>query len=141
MIAFVLYQSRATTGFPSAVDYDILETSYHRNRADQITGYLVRTPSTYYQYLEGPRAKLEALVQDIKSDPRHDQFELLQNGVVTQRRFRNWAMGYHLVSAEELDEFYGCVHEGEAFAEIMIAYMEEMAQRRIARSPMQPTAM
>jgi hypothetical protein len=138
LIRFILYQSRAATDFPNIVDQDILETARQRNRADQITGYLVRTPSTYYQYLEGPSAKLEALVQDIKSDPRHDRFELLHDGVVPQRRFRNWAMGYHLVSEQELDEFYALLHEGEAFAEIMIAYMEQMAQQRQARSPMHP---
>jgi len=138
MIRTILYQSHATTGFPSAVDYDILETSYHRNRADQITGYLVRTPGKYYQYLEGPSEQLEALVQDIRSDPRHDDFKLLQDGIVPKRRFGNWAMGYHLVSQDEMDDFYGYLHEGEAFAEIMIAYMEHMAQRREARSPMHP---
>lgn len=136
MLAFVLYQSHATTGFPCAVDHDILETAYHRNQVDQITGYLVRTPSKYYQYLEGPRAKLDALVQDIQSDRRHDQLEMLQEGVVPKRRFRNWAMGYHLVSENDLDEFYGVLPEGVAFAEIMIAYMEQMAQRWETQGPM-----
>ena len=138
MIRSILYQSRATTDFPSLVDQDILETAYHRNRADQITGYLVRTPRHYFQYLEGPSAALDALVADIQSDQRHDRFELLQDEAVSSRRFRNWAMGYHLMSEQDRDEFEGWQSEGNAFAAGMIAYMEQMAQRREARSPMHP---
>ena len=130
MIFFVLYQSDAITDFPSDVDHKILEAAYHRNLADQITGYLVRTPNKYYQYLEGPSAKLDALVQDIKSDPRHSDFELLQDGVLAQRRFSSWAMGYHLVSEKDLDEFYSWLHEAEGFGDVMIAYMEQMARRQ-----------
>lgn len=138
MIRSILYQSRATTDFPSLVDQDILETAYHRNRADQITGYLVRTPSYYFQYLEGPSAAVDALVADIQSDKRHDRFELLQDRTVPSRRFRNWAMGYHLVSEKDRDEFDGWSADGDNFASDMIAYMEQMAQRREARSPMHP---
>jgi len=138
MIRSILYQSRATTDFPSLVDQDILETAYHRNHADQITGYLVRTPSHYFQYLEGPSAALDALVEDIQSDQRHDRFELLQNEAVSSRRFRNWAMGYHLMSEQDRDEFDGWQAEGNAFAASMISYMEKMAQRREAQSPMHP---
>lgn len=138
MIRSILYQSRATTDFPSLVDQDILETAYHRNRADQITGYLVRTPSHYFQYLEGPSAALDALVADIQSDKRHDRFELLQDRTVPSRRFRNWAMGYHLVSEQDRDEFDGWSADGDNFASGMIAYMEQMAQRREARSPLHP---
>jgi hypothetical protein len=47
-------------------------------------------------------------------------------------------MGYHLVSEQDRDEFDGWQCEGNAFAAGMIAYMERMAQRREARSPMHP---
>ena len=136
MIRSILYQSRPTTDFPSLVDQDILETAYHRNRANQITGYLVRTPSHYFQYLEGPCAALDALTADIQYDQRHDRFEPLQQEAVSSRGFRNWAMGYHLVSEQDRDELVGWQSEGNAFAAGMIAYMEKTALRREARSPM-----
>ena len=137
-IRTVLYQSTAKTDFPSSADHDILETAWRHNGEMGVTGYLLRTRTQYFQVLEGADDVLDDLLGMIRKDPRHSDMHILCDHAVNERCFANWAMGYHLVTEAERDEFDGWLKEGADFANSMIGYMQTMAERREAVSPMHP---
>ncbi len=138
MIRAVLYQSTAKTDFPSSADHDILETAWRHNGEMGITGYLLRTRTQYFQLLEGGDDVLDDVVDMIRKDTRHTDMEILCDNTVNERRFANWAMGYHLVTEAERDEFEGWLKDGNDFADSMISYMQLMAERREAASTVHP---
>ena len=138
MIRAVLYQSTAKTDFPSTADHDILETAWRHNGEMGVTRYLLRTRTQYFQLLEGGDDVLDDIVGMIRKDPRHADMQILCYNPVNERRFANWAMGYHLVTEAERDEFDGWLKDGNDFAESMISYMQLMAGRREGSSPMHP---
>jgi hypothetical protein len=138
MIRVILYQSLAKTDFAGAEDKNILETAWRHNGKMGVTGYLLRARTQYFQVLEGPDDVLDDLIGMIRRDPRHSDFEILSDHTAQDRLFRNWAMGYHLVTEAERDEFDGWLKDGKDFANSMISYMHLMANRREAASPMHP---
>lgn len=130
MIRTILYQSTAKTAFPSSADYDILETAWRHNGKMGVTGYLLRTQTQYFQLLEGADDVLDDVVGMIRKDPRHHALEILSDRSSSQRRFGNWAMGYHLITEAERDEFDGWLKDGDDFSNSMIDYMLMIAQRQ-----------
>ena len=140
MIRSILYQSTAQTEFPSNVDHDILEAASRHNTEMGVTGYLLRTRSKYFQLLEGADDVLDDLLAIIGKDNRHTEMQILSDNTSSQRCFTDWAMGYHLVTENERDEFDGWLKDGDEFSSSMIAYMQLMATERQARSPMQSKA-
>lgn len=101
MLYHYFYASRALSPFPGLVDFDILREAWAHNREAGIGGYLLRTAESYFQWLEGPRAPLDALMARIGRDPRHTDLQVLAEGPLSGRNFANWVMGYHELSAEE----------------------------------------
>lgn len=130
MIRAVLYQSTAKTDFPSPADQDILETAWHHNGEMGVTGYLLRTRSQYFQVLEGADDVLDDLLGMIRKDPRHADMQILCDNTSNHRQFADWAMGFHLVTEAERDEFDGWLKDGDDFARSMIGYMQLMAERK-----------
>jgi hypothetical protein len=133
MTRAILYQSTAQTEFPSIEDHNILESAWRHNGQMGVTGYLLRSHTQYFQYLEGAGDVLEDLLDMIQKDPRHMDLRILSDTTLSERRFAKWGMGYHFLSESERDEFDGWLKEDAAFAKSMIDYMEQMAQRREAR--------
>jgi hypothetical protein len=88
--------------------------------------------------LEGGDDVLDDVVGMIRKDPRHTDMQILYDNTVNDRRFANWAMGYHLITEAERDEFDGWLKDGDDFALSMISYMQTMAERREAVSPVHP---
>ena len=130
MLRAVLYQSTAKTDFPSTADHDILETAWRHNGEMGVTGYLLRTRTQYFQLLEGGDDVLDDFVGMIRKDSRHTDMQILCDDIVNERRFANWAMGYHLITEAERDEFDGWLKDGNDFARSMISFMQLMAKRR-----------
>ncbi len=138
MIRTVLYQSTAKSDFHSKVDHDILETAWRHNGEMGVTGYLLRTRTQYFQVLEGEYDVLDDVVGMIRKDPRHTGMGILCDRTAKERRFANWAMGYHLVTEAERDEFDDWLKDGDDFASSLINYMLMIAGCREVASPMHP---
>ena len=81
---------------------------------------------------------LDDFVVMIRKDSRHTDMQILCDDIVNERRFANWAMGYHLITEAERDEFDGWLNDGNDFADSMISYMQLMAERREAASQVYP---
>jgi hypothetical protein len=88
------YQSRAKRR-PSSDDLaQLVGEARERNRQFGVTGMLVHEGGRFYQWLEGPETALEGLWSSIKRDDRHEDIELLGEGVTPVRLFSEWDLRF-----------------------------------------------
>lgn len=73
---------------------NILETCEQRNPAVALTGVLVHSNNTFFQYLEGDKDKLMTLYEKIKLDSRHHNCEIKKYEPIERKLFPSWSMGY-----------------------------------------------
>ena len=93
-LATLCYQSR-TSAFESEEDLEaLLSDARERNRRLGVTGMLVHEGERFYQWLEGPRAALNVLWSSISRDARHEEVELLGEGVTPARLFNDWDLRF-----------------------------------------------
>lgn len=74
----LVYCSRATVVFDEQMLRDLETKSSEKNRHLEVTGYLHYDASSesFFQFLEGPRLAVEALMGEINSDSRHQVLSL-----------------------------------------------------------------
>jgi len=72
----------------------ILEGSRRNNPAKRITGLLLYCDGVFIQTLEGSSEAVEQLYGIICDDPRHSNAEVLNDSMVDDRVFGDWAMAY-----------------------------------------------
>jgi len=88
------YQSRAKRR-PSSDDMtQLVLDARERNKQFGVTGMLVHEGDRFFQWLEGPGTALESLWSSIKRDERHDDIELLGEGVTPIRLFSEWDLRF-----------------------------------------------
>jgi methanogenic corrinoid protein MtbC1 len=93
-LATLCYQSRAKTR-PSPDDLaQLVQEAQERNRRSGVTGMLVHEGDRFFQWLEGPETALDGLWSSIKRDERHDDIELLGEGVTPTRLFSEWDLKF-----------------------------------------------
>ena len=96
-----VYCSRATTGVDDASVARIIEGSRRWNPAQGITGLLVFGSGVFFQWLEGPRDNVAALMERLKTDNRHENIIQLSSGEeIRERMFPDWDM--ELVTGEDI---------------------------------------
>ena len=88
----------------------IVTAARSRNAARDITGLLVFDGMRFCQQIEGERGDVLALMERIRSDPRHENVTIAHQGPLDQRRFQRFSMGYvanddeaALVRIEDID--------------------------------------
>ena len=89
----VVYCSRATAGVDSAAVDGIIATARRCNPEHGITGLLVFGSGIFFQWLEGPRDTVSALMGLIRTDTRHEHIVLLSEvEEVRERLCPDWDM-------------------------------------------------
>jgi Sensors of blue-light using FAD len=89
----LVYCSRATAGVGDADVERIIATARRCNAEHGITGMLVFGSGIFFQWLEGPRDNVTALMSLLRGDRRHDNIILLsQTEEVRERLFPDWDM-------------------------------------------------
>lgn len=97
----LVYCSRAAADVDAAAVQRILESSRRRNPQGGITGLLVFGSGFFFQWLEGPRDNVLALMALLKTDARHHTVVALAAGEeVRERLFPDWDM--ELVEADAI---------------------------------------
>ena len=100
----VAYLSTPTTPFSDRDLSELLLAARLWNVRHGVTGKLVALEADgrlvrFAQWIEGPRAELEACVRRILADPRHADFDVRRRGPVDARRFPEWDMAVQTVPA------------------------------------------
>lgn len=106
----LLYVSTLSADTPVTEVANITRHARVRNAERGITGVLAFDGMTFVQLLEGHEPELRALLEHLRRDPRHVDFELLRfRPEAGPRRLSVWSMGYHLTDSEDdaLERFRG----------------------------------
>ena len=89
----LVYCSRATPGVDDDAVHRIIRSARRRNPEQGITGLLVFGSGIFFQWLEGPRDNITALMARLQADPRHvDIVTLDTTEEVRERLFSDWDM-------------------------------------------------
>ncbi len=76
----------------NAVLGEIFTVARASNKTAGVTGALLITDHYFVQALEGEQAAVRSLYERIRTDPRHDDVTLVDDGTVELRIFARWAM-------------------------------------------------
>ena len=99
----VVYCSRIAPGVTEADVQAIVATARRYNPAHGLTGLLVYGSDVFFQWLEGPKESVVALMNNIRRDTRHTTVvELTVNEEVRERVFPTWDM--ELVQPDDIRE-------------------------------------
>lgn len=90
----VTYTSRSLVMPGEPAFAALARTCVLRNKANQVTGALYFNNHTFLQVLEGVPDKMEALLKDIRKDPRHSGFKELLRTRVRARLFSRFSMRF-----------------------------------------------
>ena len=102
-----IYFSASST--PMQVDEleDILEQAQSNNSRNGITGALVYIDGSFLQILEGENDKVQALMQKISNDFRHETVSVLHEGEIEAAAFSEWKMAYVSATPEQIARWAG----------------------------------
>ena len=103
-----VYCSASAKGNLSTTELNTLLAECQRNNAKiDVTGMLLYREGSFFQVLEGERTVIEALLDKIASDKRHNHTVKIISEPITNRSFGDWTMGYPDISSEELAQIPG----------------------------------
>jgi hypothetical protein len=89
--------SNATRVLDDSQLTDILTVSRAANEQAGITGLLLYKEGSFMQFLEGVEQTVRELLERITLDPRHYNVAMLQEGVLDERIFPDWSMGFRML--------------------------------------------
>ncbi|MEO1475317.1 MAG: BLUF domain-containing protein [Pseudomonadota bacterium] len=95
------YKSRPVTEFSASDRARLLQQARHNNSELEVSGVIVIGADCIYQWLEGPTASVDALIERIGNDPRHRDVEILERYPIRHRLFEPWTM---LLATDRGDE-------------------------------------
>lgn len=125
----VVYASAAVPGFSLGDLQKVLQTAREHNKEIGVTGILLFAESSFLQVLEGDVEVLDALMAQIREDPRHERIVLLLRRPITDRSFADWTMGYTRVVLGELEDRMGVndfFSDRDAFSDLGDAKVEKL---------------
>jgi hypothetical protein len=85
----------------------ILEKSRKNNESNNVSGVLLYESGTFFQVLEGDRAKVDSVYRTIVRDSRHINVTKIIEEEIEERTFGEWTMGYPTVTKQDLDSIPG----------------------------------
>lgn len=100
---YLIYSSRKTSICNTQEIKSILASSEKLNPSQKISGILLSSNEFFFQYLEGDFDSLFNLYFKIKEDKRHTEVLFLGSGIINERLFPTWNMGYKDVDSNELN--------------------------------------
>ena len=86
---------------------EILEQARRNNESRGITGALVYVDGVFLQILEGERGTVEALMDKISQDVRHETVTVLQQADIPSAAFVDWKMAYVSATAAQVAKWAG----------------------------------
>lgn len=90
----LIYASTAEAKLCLDEVHDILNVSNKQNKLFSITGLLLWNNFMFLQCLEGNKADIEQLYQNIQKDKRHHTIKLLGQVEINRKDFEEWSMGF-----------------------------------------------
>jgi hypothetical protein len=98
---FLIYVSQSSLAFDQAQLNTMLKGFQTSNRMNGVSGCLIHQDGEFMQLLEGERETLLALLDRIRSDPRHAQLKVVAQGPLRKRIFSDWGMVLRDLASEQ----------------------------------------
>jgi hypothetical protein len=102
-----IYSSASTSDFTPMDLVALLAECREKNSKADLTGMLLYGNGTFFQVLEGDRPVVEALLEKLVTDPRHERLTKIILEPIEERSFAQWTMGYSKVTKKELADIPG----------------------------------
>ena len=99
----LIYFSHATRAMSSDDLQELLTRARERNKSKEITGLLLYQSGYFLQALEGDEEAIHELFKKIQKDSRHHTLTKIFDQEADERNFKDWQMGFHLVTGKELE--------------------------------------
>lgn len=112
----LVYVSHATHALHEADLLTILNESRVNNKKKEITGMLLYLQERFIQALEGNKAIVNNLYEEIRKDPRHKKVTLILEGNSPHRLFKDWSMGFKKISESDFTRLSGFTDLEKFFA-------------------------
>lgn len=90
----LIYISSAVDNFSEEELPALLTTARTNNETLDITGMLLFHERSFIQVLTGPEQAVKSVYKKVEKDPRHENPRILSQGIVTERSFEDWSMGF-----------------------------------------------
>jgi uncharacterized membrane protein (DUF373 family) len=103
----VSYISAATSPMSTEDLLALLHKSRENNADNGITGMLLYGNGTFLQVLEGDERVVDALIANIRKDPRHTNLKMLYRRNIERRQYADWSMGFKRISDKGLQKVEG----------------------------------
>lgn len=96
----LVYVSKYNADIGYGVLREIFTVSEQNNAKKGITGFLCYGKGEFWQYIEGAKNEIIALLAKLKGDHRHSEVTVISEGDISTRQFTHWAM--HCASFESV---------------------------------------
>lgn len=99
----LIYKSKRSENTKESDIQDILNSCEKKNPKYDISGVLIHSNHTFFQYLEGDGEHIKALYDKIKLDKRHFDCHLEVYEEIEKKIFPNWSMGYKDLNSQLIE--------------------------------------
>jgi len=109
----LVYNSTQAAAFTDEALVNLLTRARNKNAALDITGMLLYVDGCFFQVLEGPEDRVDAMVATLQNDPRHTLMTIIIREPIHRRAFNDWTMGFTTMSTADvgaidgLNDFFG----------------------------------
>jgi len=97
----LIYKSIGKPEFDSAAIFKMLLKAKRFNADNDISGCIIFYKGIFIQLLEGQKAKVEALYDNIKADDRHRDITTLIKTPADKRLWEDWSMAFYDLSGSD----------------------------------------
>lgn len=104
---------------------DILAEARAGNARDGITGVLTALNGGFVQVIEGPAARIEALMKRLRRDRRHTDIEVRERRAAADRAFGDWDMVSPRLAAQASGELERLIDDEAAGLDRFIPLLAE----------------
>lgn len=106
-IIHCIYCSASTNDFSQIDLATLLAECREKNSKAGLTGMLLYVDRSFLQVLEGDRPVVEALLEKLTVDRRHERLTKIIMEPIEERAFAQWTMGYSKITRMELADIPG----------------------------------
>ena len=105
----LVYVSNATSPLKLEELKEIEKVAIRNNGELQITGLLTYCDGKFMQFLEGEQADVDEVFEKIVGDGRHHSIDVIRQGNIPKRQFKDWSMKY--ADVHDIKENEGYIYD------------------------------
>lgn len=119
---------------------EIFRQSSRNNRRDNVTGFLHLEHGRFYQYIEGATPAIDGLMSRLLIDRRHSDLEVLGSGMIAERLFADWDLGFASAHGGYLRSTAADPNQSPPNGDEITAFLLDVAKRRKELNAVTPRA-